>query len=253
MKKKILSLCLLTLCFFHVCHAKQAPLRVAIPAFSPPFVVQSGPNNFYGFDIATIEYVCQKLERQCIYYPMDLDELLPAIMEDKVDVAIGGIIITLKRAKQVRFSSPYLISKGQFIGKTNIKLPPPPYDLSQLSKKRVGILESSSFERMLRIQDVEKPELIVFERPSQMIDSLRAGTVFVALVSFPKARYWVSNSAGAFKRIGKSFNTGFGFGIAVTPKDYKLIEAINLAVLEYKESKEFKRNYDMYMRFNLQD
>ncbi|MDX2345497.1 MAG: transporter substrate-binding domain-containing protein [Legionella sp.] len=247
--KKWFVFCLI-LCFSYAIHAENPPLRVAITTFSPPFIMRSANQNFYGFDIEIIEYVCQKLERRCEYVPMNFDELLPSIQAQKADVAIGGIIITVKRSHLVGFSMPYMVSQAQFIGtdKSNIK---PPFHLDQLDGKKIGVLTDGAFARSVRFMDIKKPKLIPFKQDNSIIHALNNNQISLALLNLPKARYWSSNSDGAFKNVGEPFPIGFGFAIAINPEEIALTKKINLALLDYQNSDEFKKNYDLYIKSNL--
>ena len=246
--KKYIILSLLLMCFSLSSYAAdKPPLRVGVVAFAPPFVMRSTHQEFYGFDIATMNYICAHLKRQCNYIPMPLDELMLAVETGDIDLGIGGIVITLKRSRLVRFSTPYLPSEGQFIAstKTNLK---PPFNLKQLSGKKIGTLNGSAFERTVRFMDIEKPRLVSFERDGELIDALRAQSIKLALLSVPKAHYWMSNSSGLFKRIGKPFPVGFGFSVAINPSQQPLIHDINAAMLAYHKSDDFKQNYNMYFK-----
>jgi polar amino acid transport system substrate-binding protein len=246
--KKHIVLSLLLMCSSLLTHAAdEPPLRVGVVAFAPPFVMQSSDQEFYGFDIATMHYICTHLKRQCNYIPMTLDELMLAVETGDVDLGVGGIVITLKRSRLVRFSTPYLPSEGQFItsSKTNIK---PPFSLKQLAGKRIGTLNGSAFERTVRFMDIQKPRLVAFERDSELIDALRAKSIKLALLSVPKAHYWMSNSSGLFKPIGKPFPVGFGFSVAINPNRTELTQAINHAIFTYHEGNDFKHNYNIYFK-----
>jgi polar amino acid transport system substrate-binding protein len=245
MKKWLVS-CLI-FCFSHAIYAENPPLRVAVAAFSPPFVMRSTGQNFYGFDIETIEYVCQKLERRCEYIPMAFDSLLPTLQAQKADVAIGGIIITLKRSKIVRLSTPYLVSEAQFIATDKVNITPP-FHMNQLAGKRVGVLRDGAFERTVRFMDIKKPKLILFNQDNELIHALNLKQISFALLSRPKAHYWRSNASGLFKNIGGPFPVGFGFAIAINPKETALVQQINLALLDYQNSEAFKKNYNLYLK-----
>ncbi len=242
--KKWLVCCLL-LCCSNLSFAESQPLRVAVVAFSPPFAMQSTSEHFYGFDIATIEYVCQHIKRRCEYIPMDFDKLFEALLNEEADVAIGGIIITLQRARMVRFSTPYMVSKAQFI--TNQDTPiQPPFTLEKLGGKRVGALEGGSLERMIKFSSKKKPNLIKFKQDSDIIDALKNNRIQFAILSAPKAHYWKSNSAGSFKSVGKPFPVGFGFAVAINPRDQELIKKVDLALFDYQDSDSYKENYNLY-------
>ena len=223
------------------------PLRVALTAFSPPFVMQTADHTFYGFDIATIAYVCEKIKRRCQYIPMAFESLLPALENQKADVALGGIIMTVDRSKRVQFSMPYLVSKGQFIGTEKAKITPP-FHLDDLAGKEVGILEDSAFERTVFFMRAKKPILISFQEDDDIIHALNHQVISLALLNLPKARYWQSNSSNLFKKIGDPFPVGFGFAIAIRPNATGLVNEIDSALLDYQESDAFKTNYDLYIK-----
>jgi polar amino acid transport system substrate-binding protein len=237
-------------CFSHMAFAEFPPLRVAVPAFSPPFVMQSAKNQFNGFDIATIEYVCKTLKRRCEYIPTDFKNLLPTLNAQKADVAIGGIIITVKRSNKINFSIPYLASQAQFIAtdKTNLKRP---FQLTQLADQRIGILNDGAFRRSIRLLDIKEPALVSFNQDNELVHALNTDQITLALLTLPKANYWKSNSSDLFKPVGKPFPVGFGFAIAVSPDNTALIKAINLAILDYQDSGEFKKNYNLYLQEGL--
>ncbi len=247
MIKKYFVFCLL-ICFLNPLHAvENPPLRVAVVAFSPPFVMQSANQHFYGFDIALMEYVCKKMNRRCEYMPMAFNALFEALETEKADVAVGGIIMTVKRSERVPFSTPYLVSKAQFIGtaEANVKLP---FQLTSLADKRVGVLNDGAFEHMIQFMEGKKPTLVTFDTDTALIHALNLNQMSVALLSAPKARYWRSNSSGTFKKIGAPFPIGFGFAIAVNPKTPALVEKLDNALLHYQQDAAFKKNYDMYIK-----
>ncbi|MDF1677593.1 MAG: transporter substrate-binding domain-containing protein [Legionellaceae bacterium] len=227
--------------------AEKPPLRVALTPFAPPFVMQTNTQQFHGFDIEVIEYVCKKLERRCEYIPMTFSQLIPALVEGKADVAIGGIIITLPRSRLVRFSTPYMVSKVQFVGTQAVDISPP-FELKQLSKKRIGVLTGGGFARLIRNIDIDKPKLVSFKEDSEIIHALHTNRISLALLTTPKAHYWKSNAADSFQYIGNPFPVGFGFAVAINPNEASLIKDVDLALLDYQDSDNYKTNYNLYIR-----
>ena len=55
------------------------PLRVAVNPFLPPFVMQTNNNEFFGFDIGLMNYLCKSLQRECKYMPMSIDQIFSAV------------------------------------------------------------------------------------------------------------------------------------------------------------------------------
>ncbi len=244
--KKWLLFCV-SFCISLPLFAENPPLRVALTPFAPPFVMQTNTQQFYGFDIEVIEYVCKKLERRCEYIPMTFNQLIPALVEGKADVAIGGIIMTLPRSRLVHFSTPYMVSKVQFIGNEKAGISPP-FDLKQLSKKRIGVLVGGGFAHLIRNLDIDKPKLVSFREDSEIIHALHTNRISLALLTTPKAHYWKSNSADSFQNIGNPFPVGFGFAVAINPNKATLVKDVDLALLDYQDSDDYKINYNLYMR-----
>jgi len=236
---------ILLIFFTQTAFTQNPPLRVAIASFSPPFVMRSSQDKYYGFDIATIQYICNALDRPCEYLPMNADNLIPTLEAQQADIAIGGLVITLQNARHVRFSTPYLVSQAQFIA-TDTAPFTTPFNIEQLNGKRIGVINQSAFSQNIARMSFNKSRIITFEHDSDIIEALRANTLDVALFGLLQANYWKAHSRGLLKNIGPSFPIGLGFSIAIAPDKIHLIEKINTAVIQYQESKEYKRNYHLY-------
>ncbi|MDF1684121.1 MAG: transporter substrate-binding domain-containing protein [Legionellaceae bacterium] len=244
MKKYVIAFLFLA-CLTQSLFAQNTPLRIAIPSFAPPFVMRDSINQYYGFDIATIDYICNTFNRPCEYLPMNADDLLPALQSKQADIAIGGIIITVRNARRVRFSTPYMVSKALFIT-TNQAPFTSPFTIKQLSGKRIGVLNGSAFEETLSDMKLYKPRIIKFERDGDIIEALNANTIDIALLGQLQVNYWQIHSNNQLKKIGRPFPVGLGFSIAMMPDDLPLRRALNNAVIQYQESKDYIRNYNLY-------
>lgn len=248
MKKYVIAFIFL-MCFNQSTFAEDTPLRVAIPSFAPPFVVQDAMNQYYGFDIAAMKYICRTLERRCEYLPMNADDLIPALQNQQADIAIGGLVITVQSAQRVGFSTPYMVSKAQFIT-TNQAPFTLPFKIKQLSEKRIGVLNGSAFEEAVAKMKIDGARIIGFERDGDMIDALNANTLDIALLGQLQANYWQLHSNSRLKPIGQPFPIGLGFSIAIVPQNLPLRRALNKAVIQYQESKDYIRNYNLYIPEN---
>ncbi len=91
------------------------PLKIAVSVYDPPFVLQEYQGHFHGFDIAMMQYVCKELKRPCQFVAIPDKHLLDAVEHGEANVAASSILISVSRANQVNFSSPYLASKVRFV------------------------------------------------------------------------------------------------------------------------------------------
>ena len=228
-----------------VLHADEPPLRIAVTSFDAPYVMQGNNQQFYGFDISMLNYVCKTLQRRCIFLPMTLSEIYPAIMNKRVDLAASAIIISPEKIKYVLMSIPYMLSNGQYIGTNNSK--DQPLDVKTLQKKRIGVIKRSSFENYLYTLGLSTFNVVGFDTHNQIIDALNAHEIDFGLCDSHIAEYWKIYSAGTLYAVGSPFPIGNGLGIIANLDSQALIAAVNNALVEYESSGQFKHDYQLYL------
>ncbi len=241
--KKIAAFFILYLLTLSLSHADTLPLRVAISDFTPPFVMHATKKEYFGFDIALAEYICKMLERQCVYIPMNFDALIPAIEENKADIAISAITINLEQSKIVRFSIPYMISQVEYVvTRENTTLNP-----AHLDNTTIGIMQGTIFGREINSMAFTNTRIIEYKRFEDILSALKDKIIDAALLRAPSAHYWKNISSGKLQTIGSPFSVGYGLGIIANIENKHLIDQINLAILHYQNSSEFKKNYTIYL------
>ncbi|RUR15319.1 transporter substrate-binding domain-containing protein [Legionella sp. km535] len=207
--------------------------------------MQGAHNQFYGYDISMMEYVCKTLKRSCQFIPIRFNKILDAVNTKKVDVATSSIAITAERAAMVNFSLPYLLSQARFIGPK--KLANRSFGLKLLNGKKIGITEGSIFPNVIKKMGVKSSIITSYTNLNYLIDDLYKGKIDFGLLDEPSALYWQAQSANKLAVLGQSFSYGFGLGIAVNRDNLILLQAINNALLKYQESDDFKKNYHTYL------
>lgn len=227
------------------------PLRVALVSFEPPFVMQASANHFFGFDVDLMEAVCKRLGRDCRYRVMRFDDLLLAVNNNQVDVAVSGITVTLERHRLVDFSRPYLMSSSRFLMRANAKKGA--FDFSELNNKTIGVEKGTIFEKQLRAMGLKDSKLITYEHASALVDALGEGAVDYILVDSPSAEFWREQSSGKLITRGQPISYGLGYAIAVGLDNKELLSAINKALLDYQQSKAYQLSFKKYISDTLED
>lgn len=227
-------------------HAVGEPLIVGIESFTPPFTIQVANQEIYGFNIDMMNELCKTIQRTCEFKIMEFDDLLPALVDKQIDVAVSSITITAERSKIVDFTIPYLLSYSRFLTRHSTESHQP-FSLELLTDKRIGIEEGSIFGEQLSEMGVKNPIIIKYPTEGDMVEALRDDEIDFILLDNPDALYWEANSSGAFTVIGKPFMYGYGFGIAVNPDNKALLQSLNQAIIQYQGSKEYKAHYDRYL------
>jgi polar amino acid transport system substrate-binding protein len=225
----------------------QKPLVIGVDIFSPPFVMKGGKGELYGYDINMMSSVCQIMHRTCTYQVIKWIDLLPAVLNNQVDLAVSSITITPERAKLISFSLPYSLSFSRFITNNNT-VTPTPFLLSSLDGKKIGVYKGTVYEDQATHIGVKNPIVITYTGYDDALKGLSDKEVDYILLDNPTALYWAANSSGAFKEVGKPYEYGFGFGVAVSKTNQDLIPELNKAILQYQNTDEYHQNYHRYLQ-----
>jgi len=243
--KYLLTALLLSL--ISVTYSAGPVLKVAVDNFSPPFVMRGANNQFYGFDIAVMESICEFINRTCVYQPMIFIDLIGAVETKTADVAIGAITITNERAERINFSTPYMVSTSLFIGLSSLNKPD--FTVSSLTNLPTGVLEDTIYPEVLTSLGFADDNIIQYPQPEAMIEALQSGKIKAALMDAPAALYWQSQASSTLATLGTPLSYGFGLGIAINRNNVTLLQQINQAIILYQNSPLFKDNYNRYLTY----
>lgn len=224
----------------------QKTLVIGVDSFVPPFVMQGGHGELYGYDISMMNSICKLMQRNCKFQPIKWIKLLPAVMNNQVDLVVSSITITPERAKQMNFSLPYGLSYSRFL--TNSSTPVnTPFTFSALDGKRIGVYEGTIYEDQASHIGMKNPIIKSYGSYQDVLKALTNNKIDYILLDNPTALYWAANSSGAFKVVGAPNIYGFGIGIVISNQNRDLIPAINQALLKYLNSDDYKQNYKRYL------
>lgn len=96
----------------------QEPLRVGVALF-PPNVVRAEDGRLEGFDIELWQAIAQNAGLQYDFDVLPLSDLLTAVEERRVDLALAGISVTSAREEHMDFSHPYMASGIRILTKAD--------------------------------------------------------------------------------------------------------------------------------------
>jgi polar amino acid transport system substrate-binding protein len=88
------------------CVPKTPVLKVGLTADFPPFEYYQN-NVLTGFDVDLAREIGTRLGYKISFQELEFDELLPALRNGKIDLAISGMTINKQRSELVDFSIPY--------------------------------------------------------------------------------------------------------------------------------------------------
>ena len=189
------------------------------------------------------KYKLKTRKFQIIMIPVDRDELIPALLDGRGDVAIANLTITPERLDQVDFSDP-LVGDVREVVVTG-RGSPEVNSLAELSGKTVYVRESSSYytsllslNEQLQSSGLEPVKLVLVEphlEDSDLLEMVNAGLMDMIIVDQHKADFW----KGIFEQIvvhdDLAISVGGSIGWAFRKGSPTLEKIVNQFVKENKK------------------
>lgn len=243
MKRLILLLCFVLL-FPGYLFAQKETLNIAVALFHPPHVMVTGNSQVFGFDISMMRTICEELNVKCNFKPMPFSKIIPAVMNNEVDAGIGAITITLARAEEVDFSSPYLPSYAHMMTSNNtISEHGKTLDFKKL---QFGALKGTVYLQTLKDMNIPDENITIYETEPELLSALNEADIDIIILDNPTAQFWDTQTPHLVE-YGSAFIVGNGLGIAVNKNNVALLNDINKALSLYLQSPLFKKHYSTFI------
>ena len=230
--------------FFTLIVARADEIKVGITPFSPPFIMGSDNKGHYtGFDSELINEICRRINAQCEFKPMkSYLNFFDEILNDSVDIGIGGVTITAEREKVYIFSLPYLTSSIRYMTYYNSKI----NSIDDIRGKVLGITSGTIFPSIAKAQFGDSITIKYYKNNSLMLDALANEEIDATLLDGPNAIYWDSNNNKTYKLVGKTLQMGLGYGIIANNHNQDIIKRINEALLAMQTDGSYLKIYNTY-------
>ena len=86
------------------------PLRIGMSPNSPPMIFMLD-GRYAGVEADFARLLARKFGQSVYFLPMGWDQLIPALMEGKVDLIMSGMTATQARQMRIRFTDPYFTAR----------------------------------------------------------------------------------------------------------------------------------------------
>jgi len=180
--------------------------------------------NVIGFDIDISQKIADHLEVDLKIEDMGFDDLLDAVSNGEIDIAIAAITITNEREEQVAFSNPYL-NAGQVIitNESNQDINTP----EDLEDKKVGVQNSTTSESEA-LKYTNSSLVIVYKNYTNAIDDLISGEIHAIIIDYT-AGIGLTKDNPDIKIIGDPFTNEL-YGIALKKGESAFKNEINTVI-----------------------
>ncbi len=154
---------------------KNGTLRVGVSLFTPWTLINK-EGELIGFEIDVAKQLAKDLGVQPKFHELAWNDILPALLNKKIDIIISGMTITPQRALKVNFSQPYAES-GVGLA-TNMELTQSFSSLQDLNRSNVTLTAvEGTVADDLAHRIFPKAAIKTFATSHDAIDALTAGKV----------------------------------------------------------------------------
>lgn len=205
------------------------------------FFDPNSPTTLVGFEIEIIYEIAQQLGYKTEFIQTQWDGLVPGLNRFNYDVVINGLEITEDRKNEVNFSIPYYFTYEQLVVRKDQE---GLESLEDLKNKKVGTLEGSLAERIMR--KFGGIDVRTYDSEANAYTELENERLDAVLIDAPVAMYYAGWNP-QLKLIGKPIGE-VSYGIVLRKEDTRLTESINNALRKMIETGKLR---EILERWNL--
>lgn len=206
-----------------------------------PYEYRDG-DKVVGIDAELADAIAEKLGLQAEVEDMAFDSIIPAVTSGKADVGLAGMTASEDRKVSVDFSDTY-VEAGQVI---IVKKGSDIKDASGLAGKTVGVQLGTTGD--LYVSDPKNVENVTvqqFPKGADAVEALKTDKIDAVVIDNQPAKKFVENNSDI--EILATPLTQESYAIAVAKDNKQLLDAVNKALAELKESGELDSILNKYL------
>lgn len=206
-----------------------------------PYEYREG-DKVVGIDAELADAIAEKLGLEAEVEDMAFDSIIPAVTSGKADVGLAGMTASEDRKVSVDFSDTY-VEAGQVI---IVKKGSDIKDASGLSGKTVGVQLGTTGDLYVSDpQNVENVTVQQFPKGADAVEALKTDKIDAVVIDNQPAKKFVENNSDI--EILATPLTQESYAIAVAKDNKQLLDAVNKALAELKESGELDSILNKYL------
>lgn len=218
--------------------AEGGTLVMATNAEFPPYEYYEG-EDVVGIDAEIAKAIADKLGMELKIEDMAFDSIIVAVDSGKADIGMAGLTVTEDRLENVNFSDTYAHASQVVIVKEDSEIAGP----DDLVGKKVGVQLGTTGD--IYAADIEDVTVERYNKGFEAVQALTQDKIDAVVIDGEPAKVFVAENEG-LKILDESF-TEEDYAVAVAKGNDELLEKINGALSELKESGELDAIVDKYI------
>lgn len=213
-------------------------LVMATNAEFPPYEYYEG-DKVVGIDAEIAQAIADHLGMTLQIEDMAFDSILVAVQSGKADLGLAGMTVTEDRLKNVNFSDTYAQAAQVIIVKEDSPIATP----DDLTGKTVGVQLGTTGD--IYADDIKDGTVERYNKGFEAVQSLLQDKIDAVIIDREPAKVFVSENEG-LKILDEAF-TEEEYAIAMSKDKEDLLEKVNGALAELKESGKLQEIVDKYI------
>jgi polar amino acid transport system substrate-binding protein len=214
-------------------------LRVGVCANSPPVIFRDKDGSYAGFEAEMASALAASLRRSAVFVECDWEDLIPALLENRIDIIMSGMTITESRSVRVAFTDAYMRS-GQAALTTNRQALRFPGRTALLSVPvRLGT-EKGTIGEIVARQYFTLAKNIAFKDPEKGVKAVLGGRADLFMHDAPVIWWYASQYEARGLTALPFLITEEGIAWAVRKDDEQLLAGANRFIAAWQQDGRFK-------------
>ena len=208
-------------------------LRVGVSPMSPPIQYWE-KNKLAGLEIDFADKLGEELGREVEYVDLKFEKLIPALLNNEIDIIMAGMSSTKIRELQVAFATPYMrVGQMPLVRLEDRNLYNFPLDVV-MTDKRIGAQENTTSEYLL-VKEFPKAKKKLFASHSNGLSALKSKKIDLLILDSPYVLWMAMKSDGKLAVL-PFLLTEESLAWAVRKSETDLLESVNIALAKWKET-----------------
>ncbi|MBO5198252.1 MAG: basic amino acid ABC transporter substrate-binding protein [Lachnospiraceae bacterium] len=214
-------------------------LVMATNAEFPPYEYRDDSQNIVGIDVEIAEAIAEKMGRELKIEDMAFESIITAVSTGKADIGLAGITVDEDRLEFVDFSDSYTTAAQVIIVKEGSAVAAP----ADLEGKKIGVQLGTTGD--MYADDIADATVERYNKGFEAVQALLQDKIDAVIIDREPAKVFVSENEG-LKILDEEY-TLEDYAIAVKKGNTELLDEINEALQELKDSGELQKIIDKYI------
>lgn len=218
-------------------------LTMATNAEFPPYEYHDG-GEIVGIDVEVSRAIAEHMGMTLEIEDVAFDSIIPEIQSGKADIGVAGMTVNEDRLKNVDFSDSYTTASQVIIVQNDSEITGP----DDLKGKFIGVQLGTTGDIYASDYEADGATMERYNKGFEAIQALSQGKIDAVVIDQEPAKVFVSENEGI--KILDEALTVEEYAIAVKKGNTELLEKVNTALAELKDSGELQKIIDKYISAN---